>query len=361
MANCSHLDESDRKTALLTMGLLALVAVLVCSTAALLIGVFKLYKYFSHRLALYQVVGALCYGFFLVMELAVFNYYQNEDVYSIVCKIVGFFTVYTVWIKMFFSTWIILHLFCFTVFNKNLEFLEIPFIVLSVCFPILFVWIPFVHDLYGLAGPWCWIQSWEGNCIENKSTYGIVEQFTLFFGPAMIISCADIVAICVIICTLACYKRKSSRDDETPLIETGDRRKALKELLPLLAYPIIFCVILVPPLFSRIYSVTTDDIYSTGSWFLATAIFVAMWSLMPGLVLILHICILKLSKKKCSLPCHRQHKSFRYQTGLTASEEMNSNMWHVTNAGKDSSGSCDSEAYIPRESEVDVQFLNRNC
>ena len=124
MANCSHLDESDRKTALLTMGLLALVAVLVCSTAALLIGVFKLYKYFSHRLALYQVVGALCYGFFLVMELAVFNYYQNEDVYM--HRLQNRWFLYCVHCvdKNVLLYMIILHLFCFTVFNKNLEFLE---------------------------------------------------------------------------------------------------------------------------------------------------------------------------------------------------------------------------------------------
>ena len=109
----------------------------------------------------------------------------------------------------------------------------------------------------GLAGTWCSIREWENNCIEDKFVIGYVEQFILFYGPAIVASLANIVVIFMIICFLGCYG-KCKDDDEIPAlihVERKKRCKALRELLPLLAYPIIFCIILVPPLFSRTYDV----------------------------------------------------------------------------------------------------------
>ena len=76
MDNCTRLNETQRKTALLTLGAIAIAGILVCSVAVVLLVIFKLYKYFTHRLALYQVLAAMSYGFSLGLELAVFDYYH---------------------------------------------------------------------------------------------------------------------------------------------------------------------------------------------------------------------------------------------------------------------------------------------
>ena len=87
------------------------------------------------------------------------------------------------------------------------------------------------------------------------------------------------------------------------ILERKKRRKALKELMPLLAYPIIFCIILVPPLFARTYDVfvtvksKNDSIADITSFSLSGAVFIPMWSLLPGLALIAHICVLKWPKR----------------------------------------------------------------
>ena len=357
MENCTRLDEADRKRALLVMGLIAIVSTMVCLLAVILLVFFKLYKYFAHRLALYQVLAALSFGSAQVLELSVIDYYLNVEVYEQVCKLVAFLTVCTVWTKILFMSWINLHLFSITVFNKSIfERFEKFFILFGIFFPALFVWVPFLNDAYGMAGPWCWIKDWENNCIEDKFVIGEVEQFALFYGPTIVASLANLVVIFMIICFLGCYG-KCKDDDEIPLIdlERKKRRKALKELLPLLAYPIIFCIILVPPLFARTYDVfvtvksKNDSIADIASFSLSGAVFIPMWSLLPGLALIAHICVLKWPKR-CCFPCHRQ-RSVHFITGSSQKDEApTTGKWHLTSA-KDSFGSCDTAVNIPSEGE----------
>ena len=357
MGNCTRLDEADRKGAVLLMGLIAIVSTMVCLLAVILLVLFKLYKYFAHRLALYQVVAALSFGFSLVLELSAIDYYQNVEVYEQVCKLVAFLTVYTVWTKILFMSWINLHLLSITIFNKSIfEKFEKFFILFAIFFPALFVWVPFLDNAYGLAGPWCWIRDWKNNCIEAKFLIGEVEQFTLYYGPAIFASLANIVVIFVIICFLGCYS-KCKDNDEIALIRVvrKKRRKALKELLPLLAYPIIFCIILIPPLFARTYDglVTVksknDSIAEIAAFSLSSAFFVPMWSLLPGLALIVHICVLKWPKECCFL-CHRQ-RLVHFTTGLSQKNEApTTEKWHFTSA-KDSFGSCDTAVNVPSEGE----------
>ena len=318
-----------------------------------------LYKYFAHRLALYQVVAALSYGFSLVLELSVIDYYQNVEAYEQVCKFVAFLTLYTVWTKILFMSWINLHLFSITVFNKSIyifERFEKFFILFGIFFPALFVWVPFIDDAYGLAGTWCSIREWENNCIEDKFVIGYVEQFILFYGPAIVASLANLVVIFMIICFLGCYG-KCKDDDEIPAlihVERKKRRKALRELLPLLAYPIIFCIILVPPLFSRTYDVfvtvtSNDSIADITSFSLSGHVFVPMWSLLPGLALIAHICVLKWPKK-CCFTWHRQ-RLVHFTTDLSQmGVALTTGKWHLTSA-KDSFGSCDTAVNVPSEGE----------
>ena len=355
MENCTRLDGADRKRALLVMGLIAIGSTMVCLLAVILLVLFKLYKYFAHRLALYQVVAALSYGFCLALELSVIDYYQNVEAYEQVCKFVAFLTLYTVWTKLLFMSWINLHLFSITVFYKSIfERFEKFFILFGIFFPALFVWVPFADDAYGMAGSWCWIKDWNNNCIDAKFVIGEVEQFTLFYGPAIVASLANIVVIFMIICFLGCYS-KCKDDGEIALIhvETGrKRRKALKELLPLLAYPIMFCIILVPPLYARIYDVTVtknDSIADTASVSLSAAVFMPMWSLLPGLALIAHICVLKWPKR-CCFTGHR-HRLIHFTTSLSRKNEApTTGKWHLTSA-KDSFGSCDTAVNVPSEGE----------
>ena len=95
MDNSSELSEKEKDDALFAMGFLGLSATIVCFAAVLLVFIFKLHKYFAHRLALYQVLGALTFAVALTLELLFLNYHQNVRIYEPICKAVSFFALYS--------------------------------------------------------------------------------------------------------------------------------------------------------------------------------------------------------------------------------------------------------------------------
>ena len=238
------------------MGFLGLSSTVVCATSAVLVFVFKLHVYFVHRLALYQVLAAFFYGLALTFELLFLVVRNDDEKNRWLCETVSFFFLYFSWVKLLFTAWLVVHLFCQAVFykdpQKDHKSYEVLCVIISIMAPLLFTWIPFVSEAYGPAGAWCWIESWKDNCIDNISIAGVIEQFLLWYGPAMICSIVESIAIIVIVLRLLfCYRP----DDVQEASAKEKRHKAFKELLPLLAYPIIFCVLLIPPLINRIIKV----------------------------------------------------------------------------------------------------------
>ena len=197
MDNCT-LTTSVKRKALLAMGVQGVAATIVCLIAIALVFIFKLYKYFAHRLALYQVLAALLYGAALAMEL-VFLRHPDKELKSHGCIAISFFFLYFSWVKLMFTSWVVLHLLCFSVFYKNLQHLEKLFVAISIGFPLLFVWVPFVSEAYGSAGAWCWIRNWQNDSSTDPYYPGIAEQFILWYGPALFCSIVDSIAI--IICS----------------------------------------------------------------------------------------------------------------------------------------------------------------
>ena len=115
----------------------------------------------------YPTQNKLCafYGFFLEWTVSVTNY-------LILCKI--FYLLYIVCVhyqggalhggKLFKRRYVwLLEGFCLT---------------FSVCFPLTYLWIPFVHGTYTLAGGWCWIRTIDKNC----KTVGLGDEIIFGYG-----------------------------------------------------------------------------------------------------------------------------------------------------------------------------------
>ena len=351
-SNCSHpVTKSEAHNVILWMGFLGLSATVVCSTAALLVFIFKLHKYFVHRLALYQVLAAFFYALALTFEL-VFLTVDKEE-YRWLCETISFFFIYFSWVKLLFTAWVVVHLFCFTVFYKNLQNLEALFVIISIVTPLLFTWIPFIKQIYGPAGAWCWIENWKDNCIDHGISYlGVTEQFTLWYGPAMICSIVESIAIIVIVLRLLlCYQ--PDRDEEMSLLSRRRRRKAFKELLPLLAYPILFCVLLTPPLVNRIIGAYSTKLNMDA--ILASGISVPLQPFFAGLTLLIHVLVLKFPKSVLLDKCFNRRYRLMHSTDFTTEDR---NSWRFT-AGEQASTFCATEAIIPAESEVDTSILSQ--
>ena len=287
------------------MGFLGLSSVIVCFTSVVLVFILKLNIYFVHRLALYQVLAALCYGLVLTLELLFLIFRHDDEKNRWLCETVGFFSLYFSWVKLLFTAWLVAHLFCQAVLGidpqKDHKRYEVLCVITLILFPLLFTWIPFVTEEYGPAGVWCWIQSWKDNCIDTLSIAGITEQFTLWYGPAMVVTIVESIAITVIVLSLLfCYQPNDKpASTSTSLLESSNssaqkRRKALNELLPLLAYPILFCLLLTPPLINRIIGAAYTEQQPNITAILVSGIFIPLRPFFAGLTLLIHVLVLKI-------------------------------------------------------------------
>ena len=228
---------------------IAAVSALACSLSIGLFVYRRLYHRFIERLVLYLLILSLLYSFSGVFQwVAIFYDSMNEDALR-GCKAVGFLTQYSSCAVLFFHFALSLLLFGSIVLQQDWSSYkwEITTFLTSLFVPALFSWIPFIHDHYGLSGAWCWISAHNATC--SLSMAGLYEQIVLWYIPQtllMLIASCLIVVIVLNLTEVCCFK---ARDIKVP---REVYQKALKKLLPLLAYPIVFFVINTVSLICRV-------------------------------------------------------------------------------------------------------------
>ena len=270
------------------MGCPAIFSSFYCLLALLMVVIFKLYKLLLYRLATYHVLSCFFNSFSMALVLMLLDYYPVGLYYKATCKITAFLLLYSRIMKLMFTSWLTFHLFSYVVFFKNLKRLEWLYISSSVSFPLLIACIPFINDSYGYVGAWCTIRS-KNECTNEKYTAGIIEQFTLYYGPALCLLIVNIAAIGIMFAVMVYRAYKSNRYQ--PLLMDRDQKlKALKQLLPLLAYPIIYFVLILFPWTSRMYeSINTYH----SKIMIAHGVIHASMSTFAAMALMVHICVVR--------------------------------------------------------------------
>lgn len=288
---------------LIALGSTGITSLLVCSVAVVMVIWLHLCKIFAYRLALYQVLAALFFSLTLSLELLALHYNSGSTYSRRVCEAVGFLTQYSTWVKLMFTVCLTFHLFCLAVFFKNYQKLEVAYVLLSVLFPLLHAWIPFLHKSFGMSGAWCWIRGWEDDCATKKYEVGLIEQFALWYGPFFTVALIDTLAITIMGTVLvgrACLERKHASGDESqPLLrrKVDQRKEALRQMMPLLVYPLLFLVLILFALVDRVYGALAKDV--SYALTVVHAVVGLSWGLFAGLALILHLCLLReWSRKK---------------------------------------------------------------
>ena len=240
-------DARDKLVAILSSGGFA--GVLSCSMALVLLIFFKMYKTFSERLVLYLLLS----GLFLASMIALmitgipFDFSQHHSL----CQAIAFLLQYSIWILLLLTTFIVFHLAALVFFFKTLKKIEVFCVIFSLLFPLLISWVPFLHDTYGLAGAWCWIRVYGyADCRYYRE--GLIEQYALWYGPfflLLIVNAILTIAVLVVLCRRAFRKQPNRAPDVNEdkrvrfqglNLEADKYKKALRDTLPLLAYPIIY-------------------------------------------------------------------------------------------------------------------------
>ena len=271
-------------------------SVFVCLLAAILVFVLKLHTKVVYRLALYQVLASLALAMVGALQAIFVNYSKNPYIYDSICTVMGYLNLFTEWMKLLFTMWVTLHLFCFAVLQKNLKKLEVLYIVSSILIPALIAVVPLITKTYGLApyGTVCYI--------NLNPSIGQLEKFALWDGPAIFILLGASVAMMVMVIILT--RRACRRLMYEPIIEGGQYRKALQQLLPLAAFPLLFFIFELPVLAFHIQMyMHLDRSYST-TMKIIDLVFFSLWSMTSGGTLLLHISVVRYLKTRRGL--HRR-------------------------------------------------------
>ena len=334
--SCNVTGRTPSLYVFISMGIPSAVA---CSVALLLAFLLRLYKHFTYRLAMYQVLASFSWDTSIVLSFSEFGD-PNSSFYHVMCKTVAFLLVFTMLMKLMFTLWLTFHLFCYVVFFKNLK-LEWLYITSSVLLPVLVSWIPFIHSNYGVAGVWCFIREVKDNCASN--TEGTIEIFALFYGPIVVSLIISVLAIVVMVIVMVrrAYVNSNTQPENVPLLRSA-AKTLLKQILPLLAYPVIFFTLVLIPVADRIYDLTTRN-RNTGL-IIAHGVAAPVMGFFAGLVLIIHILYLR-CHNGCTMQSHEESDTVVVATArastrisqpshtrfsLKAESEVDKNMYDVS-------------------------------
>ena len=297
-------EQLDQITAAVVTG--SALAIIACALAVILIIILKLYRKFLNRLVLYLMVAAGGYSVAFLLAITPVHHSNGEvqvrEGLDGLCTAFGFFTQMTEWIFQGTMAWVVVYLTLMAVFKYQADKPkhEVSGLIIILLFPFIINWIPFINDMYGLSGIWCWIKLTNGDC-HSGYTLGLVYHFTLLYGPLAIFLFSSCVAFFAIVITL-CKERVASGKERAETFIKEAHRQALKEALPLLAYPLIYNILFIIMVANRVYHAITTSKNEDPNFplFLAHAIVEPLRVLLAALAFLLHPNIIK--KVFCKKP-----------------------------------------------------------
>ena len=250
--------------------------------ALILLLALNFHRKLVYRLAAYQVLTSLVFAVSNTLNLAAVDYHgkyytlAGESATLKVCQFVAFMRMCSAWMKLLAVVLVTVHLYCYVVRYNNWKRCEGVYVIVTVLVPTAISVIPFATGSYGPDGQWCWI--------ARTYKHAEVEKLTLWFGPAVFF--LSVVTSMVVYMAVVQYRRAYLEETDDVYVTVRQAHKQVfKQMLPLLAYPVLFFIFLLPSLVSQMYS-------QEESWQdLVNAFFSAALSISAGVTLILHISI----------------------------------------------------------------------
>ena len=289
--NCSLYTSKQKTIILAAMGGTGACSISLSIVALLFVFCYKLHKKFAYRLAAYQVLSSMLLSMAVLVAAVPLHIHSNHSIRKIFCQASGFLLEYFMWVNLLQSLCLLFHIFCLAVFLRNLRKLETSYVVISVCLPLFFTWIPFLRRSYGETESWCWIKGYKNDCKTNDYLKGIIEQFAMWYGPLSICIIISLIAILLILVAFKYrYNKLSGPSEEDPLLENCMKRYMLKvyfrKLIPLLIYPVVFFALFVLPVVKQIHHTLYPESFGLS---LAQSVCYASVGSFSGVVLILHV------------------------------------------------------------------------
>ena len=292
-SRCIYIDDCIINTTAITAGWC--ISIVLFLTAVVLVLAFWLHRILLYRLALYQVVSAnLC---IVVPALTVFSDKHFDARFAVGASILSLKLVLTLWINF--------HLFVLSVCHKNLKRLELLYVGSSI---IVAVVISILTQQF--------IKNAENNFFSNAS-----DRYQLFkneiiglFSVSSFLLLLTFALVVVMVVTLCC---RAIKGIGIASVNQKQHKNVLYEMMPLLAYPVLYLLLMVPILSYVLIDVVK---YSPRAYIIVyngftSAIF--LFSITCSCALIIHVSIVLYNKK-------RKAKQ-QYQNGYNTREDVTIN------------------------------------
>ena len=244
-SGCFNFTKEEFEIITITKDVICGTSLIACCIAVLLIAFMRTYRFIVHRLALYLIVATFFESLtFILMSVPVSYNEQlkrteviNRSESRALCQATGFLIQYFGWVVMLliaFTTFYLL-LLAFGKLSKDRQKFkyELTGVLVSLLLPAVFNWFPFIHELYGLAGPWCWIEIGRQSCPTDFEE-AVIYQFVLYYIPALLLAGLNSVVIATIIVILCKHARQGSPSRDDSLTQQRLYKEAIKEALPIL-------------------------------------------------------------------------------------------------------------------------------
>ena len=291
-SNCILFDDLTNQGAFVFYLPVSCISVLLCLATVAVVCKQKLHKTLIYRLAMYQVLSAMEFSILWILGFIIASYEVSVTPAVVLDSIL----MGSSFIKLMFTVWISIHLFALAVFHKNLQRLERLYVVSSLLIPLAVTIVLLGINLTGCHG---------------YRTYRWEEIIFIIIFAVLVIVSLLMVVMGTILCHRACRRRNALLSEYEK-----QHKKALREMLPLLLYPIFFLLFTMPifgfavedtivtPEYNYTYMYNNTTITGTGynrEGPVYFALFAPFWSFTTSLLLISHLCVVRcINKKKVS-------------------------------------------------------------
>ena len=287
--NCSDF-RSEAEIIYTLQGVVGGIGAVVCTVALIFVLVSRFYKDIAQRLIVYKLIAMLVHS--LSQPLLLIFIYCNEEstYYKIIEKIVPGLIPAAYFINLFLTFWLSIVLFFCLIFLKKLKTLQKiePLMIISSLFGVAFLIIYAIFVEFD-------------DCTFNTNSSSIVTVRNIFKGLGAFYGLLHfmIVMMLIIIVITVCKRSRShlvNEEENNSLLTNDTCKMLLKQLLPIIVYPIITVIFS----FIYIFVFVTNNIRFPTSFKFALSFLLSAPGPVTGLVVIIYLCILKCNCRKKS-------------------------------------------------------------
>ena len=189
------------------------------------------------RLALCLVLAS-----YLSATIELVQVFSEHYKYSELCAVIGGLVLCLRWVKLLFVMHVSLHLFSFVVFKLNQKKLEMWYMLISFLVPLVMV--P-VYLMTMLAAAPIQVYGCFVNIQNGTQNVAFIVECSLWYVPSSVLLLAATVVVIVIGTKLANQIHKKYHNEEESSHD-DIFWDALKRLIPLVSFPILFITIQLP-------------------------------------------------------------------------------------------------------------------